>query len=310
MMDTSAAAPVATQDVSAPATDNSNDSGSDSSSDNLSHDDSSEPKLTAAEKRKYKVKVDKEEQELELDDDEVTKRLQLAMGAEKRLKEAADERSAAKKEREMMVKLFEDARTDPEVLLSVLGKLGHDVDALIEERLWKKLQYERLSPEEKRAIEAETKAERLERELNERLERENMSKAEQEEAKIEQELDTEMSAVLELIGVEKSPRAVARVADLYNMYINAHGKLPTREEAAKLVRSHNQTAVADLLGTVTDIGAAIEQGLIPKALVEKIAQHQVSKAQKNLPGFASKPADRSEPRQNQRKRMTVSEFFK
>jgi hypothetical protein len=270
-------------------------------------------------KQKHKLKIDKEE--LEVDYDELVKRAQLSSGAEKRMLEA-------KGIKESFNKLIKDGQKDPEVILNLLEKLGHNVDSIIEERLWNKIQREKMTPEERQREDERAELARL------RAEREAIEseKKRGEESAKEQAVGTQIEdnveQVFRLTGIKPTPRSVARVAEVYHAIINAKiakaAELeadgmevpeyltvpPTPEEIAKQVRQYHDASIVDLLDGV-DIGEAVERGLITKDLLERINKYQLSKAQKNLPGFnASKPAGSEPAKPKARNQTKLSDFFR
>lgn len=277
------------------------------------------PDVPEWKKQKHKLKIDKEE--LEVDYDDLVKRAQLSSGAEKRMAEA-------KNIKESFNKLIQDGKKDPSVFLSLIEKAGHDVDAIIEERLWAKLQREKMTPEERQREDERAELARLraEREAieNEKKTSEQLAK----EQAVGSEIEANVEQVFKITGIKPTPRTVARIAEVYHAIINAkiakaseleaegmevpeHLSVPpTPEEVAKQVRQYHDASIVDLLDGV-DIGEAVERGLITKDLLERINKYQLSKAQKNLPGFnASKPAGSEPAKPKAKQQIKVSDFFK
>lgn len=103
------------------------------------------------EKRKYKVKVNGEE--IEVDEDELTRGYQIRKASDKAFQEAAEMRKKAD--------AFFNALKDDNKLGEILQALGKDPRAMAENYLAQVLEYEMLSPEQKRIKELELQNQRL-----------------------------------------------------------------------------------------------------------------------------------------------------
>jgi hypothetical protein len=123
---------------------------------------------------KHKFKANGKE--IEVPYEELILRASKAEGAEAKLQEAARDRKAYEERQ----KRRKDPNVDKEVLLKeLIDELGEDrFYELSEEAVWKRMNYEKLSPAEKRAIEAEDRAAKLESEKAEREQNENKSRSE------------------------------------------------------------------------------------------------------------------------------------
>lgn len=141
-----------------------------------------EPKKVEAEKKEskevkeepsketVKVKINGEEKEVKID--ELVKSYQKGLGADQKFIEASKMRKQAEQ-------LIEIMKTNP---FDVLEKMGLDVEALAEERLYRKIQFESMTPEEQEAY--------LNRERLKHYEEQERIRREQEELKKFNELKT------------------------------------------------------------------------------------------------------------------------
>ncbi len=165
-----------------------------------------EPKEpTAAEKKIWKLKVDGEEFDFDASDEEaVKKEIMKARGAGKRFETAAQMRKEAES-------FYEALKTDPVKVLSD-PRFGHDVKKLAEEIVWKQMQDDALTPEQKRSRD-------IEAELKKFKDAEAASKltAEQQQAKelqdhYEADYNNKIMSALEAGGVPKTKGTVRRMA--------------------------------------------------------------------------------------------------
>jgi len=115
-----------------------------------------------AERRKYKFKVDGAEIEEELSDTDVHVRLQKALAAEKRFKEASDQRKSIEQ-------ALKTIKSDPAKALKELA--GIDLDEWAEQRLTERYQ-EALMPEEQKAATQRQQYEAFEQQVYEQTQAE------------------------------------------------------------------------------------------------------------------------------------------
>jgi hypothetical protein len=162
--------------------------------------------MTAAEKKIWKLKADGQEFDFDASDEAAIKReIEKARGASKRFEEAATMRRQA----EHFIHLL---KTDPEAILTN-PNLGLDFKKIAEEYLWKQIQEEKMTPEERHQRE-------VERRLKEYQEKEESAKKEAEEAefkqlvsKYEADFEQKVLAALDSNKVPRSRKAVRRMGE-------------------------------------------------------------------------------------------------
>lgn len=172
--------------------------------------------------RKHRVRVDGEE--MEVDEDELRRGYQLSRASFKKMEEAAKERKQAEALRERL-------KADP---WAAMKDLGLDPDDLAERRVWERIQASQMTPEQRKALEAEQRAKRAEEEL--KAEREKATASERERlAKVEfQKIDTEITEALTKNELPKTPDTVRRVAQLMERSLELGLNLAA-DDVAKLV---------------------------------------------------------------------------
>lgn len=165
------------------------------------------PAQVQANKKKYMLKVDGEdiEEEIDLNDDVgMTKRLQMARAAEKRMKSAATEKQKAFE----IIKAFE---SDPESMLKRLGPKGREI---AEKFLLAQIQDDMLTPEEKEFRQLKQENETYKQ--KEAREKEERAQAEQQKKEYEyaQTFQATIISALEKSGLPKTAVNVKRMASV------------------------------------------------------------------------------------------------
>lgn len=157
-------------------------------------------------KKKFKLKVDGEDVEEEIDlgnEEEVTKKLQLAKAAQKRMQETA-------KLKRDIESFFKALNENPE---EVLEKMGLDLDGLSEKRINKKLEEMQKSPEQKEKEKIMRELEKLRKEK----EKSDADKQAAEMARLQDQyamqIETQITDALKNSKLPKSPYVVKRIAD-------------------------------------------------------------------------------------------------
>lgn len=219
--------------------------------------------------RRYKLQVEGKEEEV--DEKELIARAQKATGAEKRFEEAA-------RVRRMMETLVAKLK-DPDRWHEVLSHpmIGHNPQKLAEELVWRQLQEEKLSPEQKQVREAQEILKRDEQ----RKKMEEQTKAQQRMAELQKEaegkLSTSIKEALETSGLPKSAWTVRMMAYFmhkgwkqYNVRLNPTDVVP-------MVKKQYQAMIGDFLGGY--------EGDIFEVLGEPV----VEKIRNGLPGRLRNP---------------------
>lgn len=154
--------------------------------------------------KKFKLKVDGEEFEEELDlsnEAELTKRLQMAKAAEKRISQAKSEKQKALE----ILKAFEDG---------TLFEKHPKNRELAEKFLLKQLESEMLTPEQKRMKELEEFYNQKTKEEQEFKTRQEQEAAKAQEAKVAQQFQKTIIDALDKSGLPKTPDLAKRMAYL------------------------------------------------------------------------------------------------
>lgn len=255
-------------------------------------------------RKKYNLTVDGRNEDFELDlgnDDEVKKYLQKARAADKRFAESAEIRKAA-------LSFIDELKKNPRKVLSD-PNIGIDVKKFAEQVMNEQLAELEKSPEQK-------EREKLQRELEEiRQQRETEKKSwEQKEfqrmqVEHERQLETDISAALDIGGLPKTPRTVKAMAEMMmialqnNIDISARDIVPvvknmTLKEFKEVVNSLGDDQLEDFLGREVI-------GRLRKRNVAKAKAVETASSIKSTGQSATKKAPEQTP-----KRMSIRDFLK
>lgn len=202
-----------------------------------------DPLKTAADAatRRYKLQV--EGQEVEVDEKELIARAQKATGAEKRFEEAARTRR--------MMETFIAKLKDPDRWHEVLKHpmIGHDPMKLAEELVWRAMQEEKLTPEQRQVRDAQEILKRDEQ----RKKMEEQAKAQQRMAELQKDAETKISTsikeALETSGLPKSAWTVRMMAYFMHKGWKQYNVRLNPSEVVPMVKKQYQAMIGDFLGS-------------------------------------------------------------
>ena len=202
-----------------------------------------EPKSS---KKKYKIKVDKNEEEFEFDptnDEEVVKHLQMSRASQKRMSEAAELRKVA-------LEFIDQLKKDPRKVLSD-PTIGVDIKKLAQEIINDEIKELEKSPEQREKDKLLKEVEELKKQAKEK--EDNFKKTEFARMQAEQEkyLESEISAALDVGGVPKTPKTVARMAEMMMIAIQNGIDLGPKDVVG-LVKNNTMSEFKEIIGALSD----------------------------------------------------------
>lgn len=228
--------------------------------------------------KRYKVKVDQEE--MEVDEEELLKGYQLSKASNKRFQEASEIQKQVER-------LIEDSRKDPRKMFEVLGLNPREWS---EQLLLQELEESMLTPDDKKRRDESAELESYRKEkLSTKQKQEEAEKASYFD-KASQEIDDEISQVLQDSGLKPTARNIARMAEYMLAGIDSENRL-TAKDAYNKVRHDYDQDIVDLLQT-TPMDKLVD--MLPKSFLSDLRKYEVSKhaTQAKLPSFntpGSKP---------------------
>jgi hypothetical protein len=252
---------------------------------------------TSAPKR-WKLKVGDAEEEYDPANPEHVEKIlryaQLGKGSDKAFKEAKRLRDEAEG---LKGKFSKDTRR-------ALAELGIDPLAFAVQEVQRQMQLEQMSPQE-RAI-AEREHALLSREEQIKAQEEERKSAEQKRLADEwgKRIDGEFVAALTSVAVPKSPRTVARMAELAIKNLEHGFDLPATA-LAQIVRDEYFAEHNDLYGAMEPDALL---SALPKSVVDKLQKALIAKV-KAQPVTSAKTEPKSAPPPAKRKPMTDAEYW-
>jgi len=244
--------------------------------------------------KKLKVKVDGKE--LELDESEVIRDYQLKKASDKRFQEAA----AQAKQAQQIMQALESG--DLKFIESKLGKAK--AKALFEDYLIQDMEYEQLSPAEKRAmqLEQENKSLKQRQEEAEKASKEAEYKKHLERA--HDDLNNEVHQALQGLGAKPTPRLAVRVVDEMIARMEAGKEAIPAAEASKRALAGIKQDIAEYLPTLP-IDDLVK--LLPQKTMDALREYEVKRVIGDKSRRRSAPTETRQPRQS--KPVGVDEWF-
>jgi hypothetical protein len=240
-----------------------------------------EKKEAVSQLRKFKLKIDgkEEEEEIDLSDEvELTKRLQLAKVAQRRMQDKA----VLEKNLEQFIDLI---RKDPAKVLSH-PDIAVDLKEFAKKIISQDLQEQQKSPEQK-------EKERLEKELEDlrnKYETERKQKEQEEfqrlQSEQEEKLTTNIIGALESVQLPNSPRAVKYMAEYMAMALE-NGYDVTAEQVAPLVKQKMIEEYKELVRKAPD---EILEQFIDKDIESRLQKKRLASIKKPVISVAKIPS--------------------
>jgi hypothetical protein len=295
--DTSAPNTGVTPDTSAPEGDTSAD---------LSADGAVQPapteKKVESRIKKLKLKVDgrEYEEEVNFDDDEyLTKQMQLAKAAQKRMGEYAT--------LEKQVKSFiEELKKNPRKVLAD-PNIGIDVKQLAASIIEEEIANSQKSPEQLEKEKLETRLRELEDERKKEKEDFERKEFERLQQQAYERYDTQMATALEKSDLPKSPYVIKKMAD-YMLLGLQQGLDVTADDVIPLVREEIQSDLKEMFAVMPE---DVIEKIIGKDPLNRIRKKNVAKA-KAVPQQTGKPKDvgaNESAKSSAAKKQTFKDFF-
>lgn len=245
--------------------------------------------------KRFKVKVDGHESEV--DETELVNSYQKAKAADKRFQEAAQKAKQA----EQIMSALESG--DIKFIEQKLGKAK--AKALFEDYLIQDLEYEALSPTEKRARELELENKTLKQQQEEEKKRVQDQEKQKYLQKAHEEIDNEVHQALSELGMKPTPRLAVRIVDEMIARLEAKGEaIPAKDASARALKGL-QSDISEYLPTLT-----LEQlqQIIPPKVIDMLREGEVNRVLGDRSQRRSKPQQSNQPKQQ--KPVGIDEYFK
>lgn len=280
MSDNISSAPVAesspSSDVSSEGQETSVESNSDESTEVQASVPEVKKELPRTKRLKLKVDGEELEEEVNFDDDEyLTKQIQMARVAQKRMQETAQLR----KQMQGIEQYLSQAKGDPKRLRALLRDLGADEKALAAQIIEDEITNSQKSPEQ---IEKEKLQEELQRLKDEAQRKEEEFKSKEFERLQAQEYeryDMQISKALEKSDLPKQPYVIKKMAD-YMLTALQHGVELTPDEILPLVKDEIVDDLKQMFSVASD---DVIEALVGKDTISRLRKKSVAAAKAKPP---------------------------
>lgn len=278
-------------------------------------DPKSSHKLTPTEIKKYKIdgrevaldpgSLKKIAEGLGLTEEAFVRDFGTSANATRKAQEAAKLRKEVEQKEQQISAMFDNMRQNPEEFWRLAKQMGHNPEKLAEELVWKKIQYEKMSPEGRQALIEKQRADAAEQRVK-AIEEENERKMSQAQAQAaEQEIESDVLKILEISKRKAEPGLIRRVAEIIESYMIAKKAKPSPEYVAGKLRDlRRQEFTEDLSGV--DLEEFVNTH---KDFANRLQEHLVKRARtKDLqiaPSSSAPSKAKASP-----ERQTIDQFFK
>lgn len=254
---------------------------------------------------KRKIKVNGEEREITAD--QAIRDYQKYLAADEKFRSAAEMNKKAKSILEKyggIEEAFNSGKFD--VLLNRIPK--DKLQEMAEDIVWEKMQYEQLSPEEKRIKELEAKVserEKADKEAKEEAEKERQATL---NAQAVRYIDEQISNTFKDLGVKPTPRLVARMAQHMLAALDTEGSLLDGKSAYTRSRYDLRQDVPEYLSSL-DTKELLD--VLPKEVVNAIRKHSVDEVVSQArPARQNKDDNFKTTNRKSKLKMSTDDFFK
>jgi len=200
--------------------------------------------------------------------------------------------------------LFASLKQNPEAVWDLVESLGHDPRELTKQKFRQYLDYEKMTPEQKKVYELERKLSTYEKE-KQQLEQEK--KAQSHEQLIEkyyQSLEKEFSDFYSESGVKPNKELAQDLIRYQREQLELKGKRPSVKDSYAVLQKRNEEQRRALL-------SSLKEDEVPEELV-KIVRKKLAKEAKKFPYSKPKTStSTSKPSSSKRRKsLSIDDFFK
>lgn len=198
--------------------------------------------------------------------DSYSRRRELVKGANQKFEEAAAMRKQVQAVVGMLSSNTEEA----------LRRAGIDPFEWAQQQVAKRFKHEQMSPEERANQEREASLQQREQMLREREEQIQKQVEAETVNRWQQRFEQSFETALEQVGLPKSKRALARMADIAESYLQAGADDVLFTDIAQQVRDEMAEENVSLLGDLPDEAVL---SVLPKSVIEKIRKRLLAQVQ-------------------------------
>lgn len=244
-------------------------------------------KLTKKEEKQlkeYKLKVNGKEKSFKLDlnnEEEVKKYLQKAVASDESFQQAAEVRKAA-------MQFIEELRKNPRKVLSD-PSIGLDVKKLAEEWMNEQIVEMEKTPEQREKEKLQKELESIKKEREDEKKASEDKEFERLQVEHEKQLETDISAALDIGGLPKTARTVRGMAELMMIALQQGIDLSPKE----IVPIMKNSTLSEFKEIISSLGDDQLEDFIGKEVIARIRKKNVAKAKAVETASSVKPTGNS-----------------
>ncbi len=224
---------------------------------------------------KHRIKVDGQEQEI--DHDELLRDYQTKAASQKRFQEA----SQKEKQAQQILSALESG--DVKFIESKIGKAR--AKELFENYLIEDLEYQQLSPAEKRALELENENKTLKQKQEEEKKAQEEKEYQSTLERAHRDLDNEVHQALQSLGKKPTPRMAMRVVD--EMLIRQKQKISAKDASEFALKGIH----ADITEYLPGLSVEELRQVLPQEVIDRLREDEVAKVTGQLSQRRVKPQE-------------------
>lgn len=265
-------------------------------------------KLTKKEEKQlkeYKLKVNGKEKLVRFDpsnDEEVVKYLQKAEASDSKFAEAAEVRKAA-------MQFIEELRKNPKKIL-MDPNINVDYKKLAQEWMNEEMQEMEKTPEQKEKEKLQKELEAIKKEREDEKKDREQKEFERLQVEHERNLETEISAALDVGGLPKTARTVKAMAEMMMIALQ-HGIDLSPKEIAPLIKT---TTLGEFKEVVNSLSDDQLEDFLGKEVIGRLKKRSVAKMKSVETAAAVKPTGasnkKSEEAKEPSKKISIRDFLR
>jgi hypothetical protein len=203
-----------------------------------SEDDVEEVELSEEDLLEQTVKVKINGEDAKVTVQEAVDNYQLGLAARSKFEQATKMRQQSEQ--------FINLLSNKDTIWNVIQQLGHDPDTLAEEYIVERIKVESMSPEEKRAMEAERRYEEMARKAKQLEDQQNEATLKSQQKEYAERIQADINEALDSVGLIKNKRTVAKVAQVLAQGLQNDMQL-TPTQAARIAKKEITEDISNLL---------------------------------------------------------------
>lgn len=253
--------------------------------------------------KEYKLKINGKEKTIKFDpsnDEEVLKYLQKAEASDSKFKEAAEVRNAA-------IQFIEELKKNPRKVLSD-PNIGVDLKKFAEEIMNEAIQDMEKSPEQRELERAKKELEDIKKQREDEKKSADQREFERLQAEHERQLETDISAALDVGGLPKTARTVKAMAEMMMIALQSGIDLNAKD-IVPIVKNNTLSEFKEVVNSLSDDQL---EDFLGKEVIGRLRKRNVAKVKAVETANTIKSTGNNIKKEDKKleKKMTIRDFLK